>query len=128
MTKAIATLTTAVLSIAISIMPATAFAQGRGDNRWQGGPQNRHWDPANTYRPGGNHRERRLSRNDEIYRGHDGRHYCRRSDGSTGLVIGAISGGLLGRAIGGDSLSALLGAGGGAVLGRSIDRGKVRCR
>jgi hypothetical protein len=128
MTKAFGTLTAAVLSIAISIMPATAFAQGRRDNHWQGGSQNRHWDPANTYRSGGQHRERRLSRNDEIYRGHDGRNYCRRSDGSTGLVIGAIGGGLLGNAIGGDTLSALLGAGGGAVLGRSIDRGNVRCR
>ena len=128
MTNSIGTLTAAILGIALSIMPATAFAQGRGDNRWQGGSQNRQWDPANTYRSGGRHRERRLSRNDEIYRGHDGRNYCRRSDGSTGLVIGAIGGGLLGKAIGGDTLSALLGAGGGAVLGRSIDRGQVRCR
>ena len=100
----------------------------RSDNHWQGGAQNRQWDPADSYRPGGHHTARRLGRNDEIYRGRDGRHYCRRSDGTTGVVIGAIGGGLLGNALGGDTLSTLLGAGSGAVLGRSIDRGKVRCR
>jgi outer membrane lipoprotein SlyB len=128
MKKAIAAMTATALGLVISMTPCTAFAQGRRDNHWQGGAQNRQWDAANTYQSGGQHRERRLSRNDEIYRGHDGRNYCRRSDGTTGLVIGAIGGSLLGKAIGGDTLSTLLGAGGGAVLGRSIDRGQVRCR
>ena len=128
MTKIIGALTATALGLAIAMLPCTASAQGGRDNHWQGGSQNRHWDPANTYQSGGRHRERRLGRNDEIYRGHDGRHYCRRSDGTTGLVIGAIGGSLLGNAIGGDRLSTLLGAGGGAVLGRSIDRGQVRCR
>ncbi|MBQ1540475.1 MAG: glycine zipper 2TM domain-containing protein [Caulobacteraceae bacterium] len=69
-----------------------------------------------------------MTRDDYIYRGRDGRYYCRRNDGTTGLVIGAIGGGVLGNAIGGDTLSTLLGAAGGAVIGRSIDRGNVRCR
>ena len=43
-------------------------------------------------------------------------------------MIGAIAGGVLGNAIGGDTLGTLLGAGGGALLGQSIDRGNVRCR
>jgi hypothetical protein len=116
------------LGFAISMTPSTAFAQGQRDNHWRGGAQNRQWDAAGAYQAGGQYRERRLGRNDEIYRGHDGRNYCRRSDGTTGLVIGAIGGSLLGNAIGGDRLSTLLGAGGGAVLGRSIDRGQVRCR
>jgi len=128
MKKRLAALSATTLGLAISVMPSTAFAQSRQNNHWQGSSQNRQWDPANTYRSGGRHRDRRLSRNDEIYRGHDGRNYCRRSDGTTGLVIGAIGGSLLGKAIGGDTLSALLGAGGGAVLGRSIDRGQIRCR
>ena len=34
------------------------------------------------YRDGRYYRERRLSRRDRIYRGSDGRYYCRRSDGS----------------------------------------------
>jgi hypothetical protein len=45
------------------------------------------------------------------------------------LVIGAIGGGILGNlASNGGALGTLLGAGGGALLGREIDRGQVRCR
>lgn len=124
----IGSLALAALSIAVATTPSSASAQNRHDNHWQGGAQNRQWDPTDTYRSGGRHRERRLGRDDELYRGHDGRYYCRRNDGTTGVVIGAIGGGLLGNAIGGDTLSALLGAGSGAFFGRSIDRGKVRCR
>jgi uncharacterized protein YcfJ len=69
-----------------------------------------------------------MGRGDRIYRGGDGRYYCRRNDGTTGLVIGAVAGGLLGNALGGNTLGTLLGAGGGALLGQSIDRGNVRCR
>lgn len=97
------------------------------DNRWDGDRNDRNWNPADHYRRG-NYRERRLTRNDRIYRGRDGRYYCRRNDGTTGLVVGAIAGGVLGNAIGGDTLSTLLGGAGGALLGRSIDRGNIRCR
>jgi hypothetical protein len=83
------------------------------------------------YRDDRRYRERRLTRADRIYRGRDGRYYCRRSDGTTGLIVGAVAGGLLGNAIdNGNSslLGTLLGAGGGALLGREIDRGDVKCR
>lgn len=100
----------------------------RGDYRWQGDQNDNRWDPSQHYRSGGNHRERTLGRNDRIYRGRDGRAYCRRSDGTTGLVIGAVGGGVLGNVVGGGTLGTLLGAGGGALLGRSIDRGNVKCR
>lgn len=103
--------------------PGVASAQ---DGRWQG-DGNRGWDPAEHYQAGRYH-ERRLRNDDRIFRGHDGRYYCRRSNGSTGLVIGAIGGAVLGNAIGGDTLGTLLGAGAGAVAGRSIDRHNVRCR
>jgi len=33
------------------------------------------------------------------WRGKDGRLYCRRTDGSTGLIIGGVGGALLGREI-----------------------------
>ena len=64
------------------------------------------------------------------YRGQDGNYRYRQqpkrcSDGTTGAIIGAIAGGLLGRVIdrGGDrSTGTLLGAGGGALAGRAIDR------
>ena len=107
-------------------VPMPAMAQPRHDYRWNG-DRNDRWDPAQHYHSG-RYRERRLGRGDRIYRGGDGRYYCRRSDGTTGLVIGAIAGGLLGNALGGNTLGTLLGAGGGALLGQSIDRGNIRCR
>lgn len=86
------------------------------------------YDPARDYREE-RARERALTRDDRVYRGHDGRYYCKRSDGTTGLVVGAIAGGVLGNILGGGgALGTLLGAGGGAVLGSSVDRGEVRCR
>lgn len=66
-----------------------------------------------------------------VWRGDDGRNYCRRRDGTTGLIIGAAAGGLAGREIAGRgdrTLGAILGAAGGALLGREIDRGSYRCR
>lgn len=77
------------------------------------------------------YRERRLSRRDRIWRGRDGQYYCSRSDGTTGLVIGAGLGALAGRAIdtrGDRTLGTILGAIGGGLLGREIDRGELRCR
>ncbi len=89
------------------------------------------YDASRYYREDPRHRERRLSHNDRVYRGQDGRYYCRRSDGSTGLVVGAIIGGVLGNQIApGDSevLGTILGAGAGALVGQAIDRGDARCR
>ena len=73
---------------------------------------------------------RRLSRSDRIWRDGD-RYYCRRDNGTTGLVIGAGVGALLGRTIdtrGDRSVGTLLGAIGGGLIGREIDRGELRCR
>lgn len=118
----------AVVVAAPVMAPLEVSAQARDhsrDDRWQG--DQRDWDASRSYRQG-NHRERRLGRDDQIYRGRDGRAYCRRNDGTTGLVIGAIGGGVLGNVLGGGTLGTLLGAGGGGLLGRQVDRGKVRCR
>lgn len=72
----------------------------------------------------------RLGANDQVWRGRDGRYYCRRSNGTTGLVIGAAIGGLIGnRVASGDrTLGTIIGAVGGGVLGREVDRGNVKCR
>ena len=83
------------------------------------------------YRDDARYRERRLSANDRVYAGEDGRYYCRRSDGTTGLIIGGIAGGALGAALTSgksEPLGVLLGAAGGAAAGSAIDRGNVRCR
>ena len=71
-------------------------------------------------------------RDTRVWRGRDGRYYCRRENGTTGLLIGAGVGALIGHEVagrGGDrTLGAILGAAGGAILGRSIDRSDTRCR
>jgi Ni/Co efflux regulator RcnB len=84
------------------------------------------------YRDGRYYRERRLTYNDRIYRGRDGRYYCRRNDGTTGLIIGAGVGALIGNSLDNGRSSVLgtiLGAAAGGAVGASIDRNSdVRCR
>ena len=95
-------------------------------------PRYGYYDAGRYYRE--DHRrykEYRMSRNDRLYRGRDGRYYCRRSDGTTGLIVGGITGAALGAAIApGNStaLGAIIGAGAGAAIGNEVDRGNVRCR
>lgn len=82
------------------------------------------------YRDGRYYEDRRLTRRDRIYRGRDGRYYCRRPDGTTGLIIGGAIGALIGNELddGRSSLlGTLIGGGAGALLGREIERGRVRC-
>jgi len=102
-----------------------SYSYNRPDPRYNGYYAN------NYYRSGSYYRPRQLYANDRIYRGNDNRYYCRRSDGTTGLVVGAISGGVLGDVIapgGSKTLGAILGGSLGAILGSSIDRGNVTCR
>jgi len=69
--------------------------------------------------------------NTRVWQGDDGRYYCRRSNGTTGLIVGAAGGALLGRQIAGDrTLGAILGAAGGALLGRAVQKelSGSRCR
>jgi hypothetical protein len=93
-------------------------------------PGRRSYDAARYYRSGPGYRPYRMGRNDRIYRGSDNRYYCRRDDGTTGLIVGAMAGGVLGNIIspgGYKTLGTILGAGGGALIGRAIDDG-VECR
>jgi outer membrane lipoprotein SlyB len=72
-----------------------------------------------------------LSRDDDVYRADDGRYYCKRRDGTVGLVVGAGVGGLLGNLIaprGSKTLGTVLGAAGGAAVGYAIERGELRCQ
>ena len=67
------------------------------------------------------------------WRGRDGRYYCKKPNGTTGLVVGGVAGALVGRTVdtrGDRSIGTLLGAAAGAVAGREIDRSssKKRCR
>src|SRR3546814_13883149 len=58
------------------------------------------WYADRYYRDGRSYKARRLSHDDRIYRGRDGRYYCNRDAGTTGLIIGAVGGGGLGNKIG----------------------------
>ena len=74
---------------------------------------------------------RRIDRSSYMWRGRDGRYYCKRDNGTTGLVIGAGVGALAGHELAGrgdKTLGAILGGAVGAVLGREIDRGSLSCR
>jgi|KBSSwiStaDraftv2_1062776.scaffolds.fasta_scaffold03764_9 hypothetical protein len=98
------------------------------DHNWNG-DRDGEWDPAQHY-DNRSADERTMSEDDRVYRGSDGRYYCKRNDGTTGLIVGGIAGGVLGKIIAGGTLGTLLGAGGGALLGRSVDRKHedVKCR
>jgi uncharacterized protein YcfJ len=67
----------------------------------------------------------------KVWRDSHGRLRCKRPDGTTGLIIGAAGGALVGRAIdthGERATGTVLGAAAGALIGRSIERSRVRCR
>ena len=91
------------------------------------------YDPARYYRSGNNYQERVLSNDDRVYAGNDGRYYCKRSDGTTGLIVGGAAGGVLGNVIDGGrsrTVGTLLGAAVGALAGKAVDQqnSQVRCR
>lgn len=98
--------------------PVTAQSYDN-DYRWSG-DRDSDWDPSHHYRRG-DYQARDIDRSERVYHGSDGRYYCKRSDGTTGLVLGAVGGGLIGHALGGGVLGTLLGAGGGGALGKHLD-------
>jgi len=74
------------------------------------------------YYPNGGYGDGNYGRPRVTYRCHN--------DGSTGAIIGALAGGLLGNGIAGRgdrTLGTVLGAGGGALAGRAIERSGNRC-
>lgn len=99
------------------------------------------WAPAHGHRAKQHYRvyddrgrylePRRVTYRDHVWRGRDGRYYCRRDNGTTGLIIGAGVGALAGHEIAGRgdrTLGAILGGVAGGLLGRAIDRGDLQCR
>lgn len=91
----------------------------------------RHYKAAKYDRYGRYYEPRRLTRNDRMWRGNDGRYYCKRDNGTTGLIIGAAGGALAGRMVdtqGDRATGTVVGAALGALLGREIDRGELKCR
>ena len=67
----------------------------------------------------------------KVWRDSHGRLRCHRPDGTTGLIIGAAGGALVGRAVdthGERATGTIIGAAAGALIGRSVERSRVRCR
>ena len=113
----------------------TYGANGYGTQGYAPGDMSRfntQYDARRYYREGPQYSERRLGDADEVYRGSDGRYYCKRSDGTTGLIVGGAGGALLGNLIDGGRnrvAGTLIGGALGALLGRSVDQNsEVRCR
>ena len=127
-------LAAAAASIATA-MPATAAVQawGPADNFQAPGEQT--YDHGRRDRYSREDRRRGYGRRDyrpnRVWRGSNGRYYCKKSNGTTGLLIGGAAGALLGREIDGGrdrTAGTVLGAAAGALLGREVDRGGSRCR
>jgi uncharacterized protein YcfJ len=71
-----------------------------------------------------------IYRDTRTWRGRDGRYYCRKKNGTTGLIIGGAAGALLGREVdtqGDRAVGTILGAAAGALIGKNLDDGR-RCR
>ncbi len=67
----------------------------------------------------------------KTWRDSQGRLRCKRPNGTTGLIVGAAGGALVGRAIdthGERATGTILGAAAGALIGRQVERGRSRCR
>lgn len=113
-----------ILAVALlAMLPLGACASdGSGDRYGYDRPSDRRGPPRYQRRP--------IRDNEEIYRDRDGRYYCKRDDGTTGTIVGAIAGGVLGNVIapgGSKTLGTILGGAGGALAGRAIDRNDVNC-
>jgi hypothetical protein len=97
-----------------AVVPATSFAHDGGRRHHYNG--NGHGHGRDRYV------DRRGYRDDRGYR-------CRKSGGTTGLLVGGVAGALLGRAVdtrGDRAPGTIIGAGAGALAGRAIDRNS-RC-
>lgn len=124
---------TAVPAAAVEMRVAPVAAAWMADDGVQSQyrDDDRRWD----------RRDRRYDRYDNRYgrydeprgrswRGRDGRTYCKKKDGTTGLIVGGAVGALLGREVDGGrsrTLGTVLGAAGGALLGKELTDG-YSCR
>ena len=67
----------------------------------------------------------------KTWRDSQGRLRCKRPNCTTGLIVGAAGGALIGRAVdtrGSRATGTILGAAAGALIGRELDRNRMKCR
>lgn len=117
-----AALAMGVASFAVAAPAQARHHYDRGDY-YRGDGYNRGY---NGYRGNGYYRGDGYYRGNRAYYGDRRSSYrCRRGDGTTGTILGAIAGGLLGRSVdryGDRAPGTIIGAGAGALVGRSLDR------
>lgn len=124
-------LSKAALALSVPGLMLAAAAPAEAHERgWKRGHDRSWHDDRGDYRDRRYYRDRAYA--GPVWRGRDGRYYCRRDDGTTGLLIGAAAGGLLGREVAGPrgdrTAGLIIGAAAGALIGRAVDRGDSRCR
>ena len=136
----LATAAAAAASMTIAAAPAAAerphwsTSYERAGYRDYDRGYNRGYDRGydRTYDDYGRYREpRKVRSNDRVWRGNDGRYYCERDNGTTGLNSGAAGGALLGRAVdkhGERTTGTILGAVLGGLRGRELDKSDAKCR
>jgi Ni/Co efflux regulator RcnB len=153
MARILITIAAVAASVATTLVPTIAMAHDQYDGWTQERDQHyggdRDWRHQRDYTQGdagrdygrydrrgyyGNgYADRGYYADTGYHQGYDARAQYRvrcHSDGSTGTIIGAIAGGLLGHGIAGRgdrTLGAILGGGAGAFAGRAIERSGNRC-
>lgn len=139
--KLTATISLALAASVLTVSPVSAADFGVPGHRVNASAQSDTWERhrGNHGRHGRDYQARYANnyaygepvyRNTRTWRGDDGRYYCQKKDGTTGLIIGGAAGALLGREIdsrGDRTLGTVLGAAAGALLGKEVAQGRS-CR
>jgi hypothetical protein len=120
-----------IMAVSAIVPSSAAFAHGRHN-------YNNYYDAR--YDNDGYDRDYREVRYDRGYnsdrsynynRGYNDNRGYRCKKGTTGLIVGAVAGGLLGRAVvgryGDRTAGTIIGAGAGALAGRAVERSDNRC-
>ena len=150
------TMAIAATMVSAAVLPASAMAQDRSwndgayhhrqddnrgwghnqgrDNNWRDGNR---WDGRGSYPQqqwnGGRYNDRSYYDQSAYRRGYNDRptyRYRCQGSGTTGTIVGALAGGLLGNGLAGHgdkTLGTILGGGAGALAGRAIDRSSSHC-
>ena len=120
-----------LLAIAAATMAATTAAPAAADPPPWAPAHGKRAKDAQYDRYGRYVQPRALRASDSVWRCDDGRYYCKRDNGTTGLIIGGAAGALLGRELDGGrsrTVGTILGGAAGALIGKEIDSSGLKCR